>query len=124
MDLLEQTRRDDVYTRITAIINELTNLGASPSLVWTWAWNNVTDQLDCYTPDSGETLVVNPNMTEKDVWDLFWDQADKNGFTLEYGVEDLHEHVFDWMLENDILIEDTNELDGDEDDMLESAKEE
>ena len=124
MDLLEQTRRDDVYTRITAIINELTNLGASPSLVWTWAWNNVTDQLDYYTPDSGEELVVNPKMTEKAVWDLFWDQADKNGFTLEYGVEDLHEHVFDWMLENDILIEDTNELDGDEDDMLESAKEE
>ena len=124
MDLLEQTRRDDVYTRITAIINELSNLGASPSLVWTWAWNNVTDQLDYYTPDSGEELVVNPKMTEKAVWDLFWDQADKNGFTLEYGVEDLHEHVFDWMLENDILIEDTDELDGDEDNVLESAKEE
>ena len=92
--------------------------------MWTWAWNNVTDQLDYYTPDSGEELVVNPKMTEKDVWDLFWDQADKNGFTLEYGVEDLNEHVFDWMLENDILIEDTDELDGDEDDVLESAKEE
>ena len=49
--------------------------------------------------DSGET-----ELTEKDVWDLFWEDADKNGFSLEYGTEDLHEAVFDWMLERDIIV--------------------
>jgi hypothetical protein len=39
------------------------------------------------------------NMTDQEVWKLFWEQADKNAFTLEYGVEDLDEHVSDWLLE-------------------------
>lgn len=104
MDLQEQVRRDDVYDRITKINDELNNLGVFPSLVWVWAWSNVLDKIDAYYPGSGEYSVINPKFSQKDIWDMFWDQADKNGFTLEYGPESLDDHIFDWMFANDILI--------------------
>lgn len=122
MDLLEQTRRDDVYARMTKTVNSLNDLGVFPALVWLWAWDAVLTKLDYYQPDCGEYFCVNPKFTEKDVWDLFWDQADKMGFTLEYGTEMLDESVFDWMMDNDILIEDG--LDEEDDVVVESGTEE
>ena len=44
MDLLEATRRDDVYNDINAIIDQISNLNVFPSLVWIWAWDNVKDK--------------------------------------------------------------------------------
>ena len=104
LDLLEQTRRDDVYIRINEIVDKLGNLGVFPSLVWVYTWDIVKDKLDYYAPESGEDWVLNDKLTEKDVWDMFWEDADKNGFSLEYGPETLHEAVFDWMLERDIIV--------------------
>ena len=104
LDLLEQTRRDDVYIRINEIVDKLGNLGAHPSLVWVYVWDIVKDKLDYYSPESGEDYITNNKLTEKDVWDMFWEDADKNGFSLEYGTEDLHEAVFDWMLDRDIIV--------------------
>ena len=124
LDLQEATRRDDTYNDINLIIDQISNLSVFPSLTWVYTWDIVKDKLDNYFPGSGESYIVNPKMTEKDVWDLFWIQADRNGFTLEYGLEDLHDHVFDWMMENDILIEDTEELDEEDGDLLESETEE
>lgn len=124
LDLQEKTRRDDVYNDINQIIDQLNNLSVFPSLVWVWAWDNVKYKLDYYRAESGEDWILDPKMTEKDVWDLFWDQADKNGFTLEYGVESLDEHVFDWMIDNDILIENTEEFDEDDEDGVDLDAEE
>ena len=53
-------------------------------------------------------------MTQEEVWKLFWEQADENGFTLEYGVEDLDEHISDWLIKVGAV--ETNEEDEDEDD--------
>jgi hypothetical protein len=104
MDLLEQVRRDDVYIRINEIVDKLNNLGVFPSLVWTYTWDIVKDKLDYYSPESGEDWVTNDKLTEKEVWDMFWEDADKNDFSLEYGAETLHEAVFDWMLDRDIIV--------------------
>lgn len=104
MDLLEETRRDDVYLRINEVIYKLQNLGVHPSLVWVYVWDIVKDKLDYYHPDSGEDYVINNKLTEKDVWDLFWTDAESKGFSLEYGTEQIHEEVFDWMLERDIIV--------------------
>jgi hypothetical protein len=111
MDLQEQTRRDDNYEKINQIIEQLNTLDIFPSLVWVYTWDIVKDKIDYYSPGSGESYVINPKFTEKDIWDLFWEDAEKNGFTLEYGTEDLHEAVFDWMSEKDIIIidEDTDD---------------
>ena len=104
LDLQEQTRRDDVYNDINKIVDSLNNLSVFPSLVWVYTWDIIKDKLDYYSPESGEEYVTNPKFTEKDVWDMFWEDADKNGFSLEYGSEDLHDAVYDWMTERQIII--------------------
>jgi hypothetical protein len=38
------------------------------------------------------------------VFQALWDQVDKTGFTLEYGVEDLDEAIRDWLIDNDFLV--------------------
>lgn len=100
----EVERRDRNYEELNKIIDSLSNLSVFPSLVWVWVWDVVKDQLDYYSPVSGEEYVTNPKLTEKDVFDLLWEDADKNGFSMEYGPEDLREALFDWMLERDIII--------------------
>ena len=104
MDLQEATRIDDVYQDINEIVDKLNDLSVFPSLVWVYAWDVVRDQLDYYHSDSGEDYVVNNKLTQKDVWNMFWKDADKNGFTLEYGAESLHVGVFDWMVYSEIII--------------------
>lgn len=104
IDTLEQVRRDAVYIRINKLIEDLGNLDVFPSLVWVYVWDIIKDKLDYYTPDSGEDYITNPKFTEKDVWDMFWQDADSKGFTLEYGSEQVHEEAFDWMLDRDIII--------------------
>ena len=100
----QNVRRDKVFTDINEIISKLNTLNVFPSLVWVYTWDIVKDKLDYYSPVSGEEYVTNSKLTEKDVWDLFWEDSDKNGFSLEYGTEGLHEAVFDWMLERDIIV--------------------
>lgn len=104
LDLLEQTRRDDNYIAINKLVDGLQELSVFPSLVWLYVWDIVKDKLDYYYGESGEEYVTSSKYTEKDVWDMFWEDSDKNGFTLEYGTETLHEAVFDWMLERDIIV--------------------
>ena len=115
-DDTQNVRRDKTYADINEIVDRLNDLNVFPSLVWVYAWDVVRDQLDYYHGDSGEDYVVNDKLTQKEVWDMFWNDADKNGFTLEYGASDLHEGVFDWMLESDIIIaRDDQDEDEDED---------
>lgn len=107
IDLLEATRRDDVYIRINTIIDQLQNLGVFPSLVWVYAWDIVKD---IYENNQFEDAALNDydavpqGMELKTIWDKFWEDADKNGFSLEYGAEDLHEAIRDWMFACGFLI--------------------
>ena len=100
MDLLEQTRMDDTYERLTNILNQIGDLNVFPSLVWVWSWDIALSTLRDFNED--EEFKVNKN--EKEVFELFWDQADKNGFTLEYGTDSLYEAIRDWMIDQDIAV--------------------
>lgn len=104
LDLQEQTLRDDAYITLNKLIDGLSELNVHPRLVWLYVWDIVKDKLDYYHGDSGEDYVTSDKLTEKDVFNLFWEDADKNGFSLEYGTESLDEAVFDWMLERDIIV--------------------
>jgi acyl carrier protein len=105
LDLQEQTRRDDAYVQLNKLIDGLQEVNAFPPLVWLWVWDMVKSRLDLYSEPSQEELVLNSNLSEKDVFDMFWEDADKNQFSLEYGLDSLDEAILDWMLERDILIE-------------------
>jgi hypothetical protein len=117
IDLLEQTRRDDVYYRINLIIDQLQDLGVFPSLVWTYSWDIVRD---IYANHPFEDAAMNDyeaiaeGVTLKQIWDKFWEDADKNGFSLEYGAEDLNEAVRDWMIDCDFLVNLEDEEEEDE----------
>ena len=102
MDLQEQVRMQDTYERLTKIIDQIGNLGVFPPLVWVWTWDIVVDMYNNNQPGVDDEYVV--RMPLEQIWELFWTQADKNGFTLEYGTEDCSEHIRDWMIDEDILI--------------------
>lgn len=98
-DLLEQTRMDDTYERLTTIINQLSDLNVFPSLVWLWSWDVALSTLRYFEED--EEFKVTKN--EKEIFELFWDQADQNGFTLEYGTDSLYEAIREWMIDQGIV---------------------
>jgi hypothetical protein len=113
MDLLERTRMDDVYNRISKITEDISNLGVFPPLVWVWTWDIVTDIYKNNIPGMDDEFTITKSLEE--IWHLFWTQADTNGFTLEYGAEDCYEHIRDWMIDQDILIYIEEEEEEDED---------
>jgi hypothetical protein len=90
---------EDTYQRLTKIIEDVTNLGVFPSLVWLWSWDVALSTLR----DFGEDEEFKVNLTKEQMFHLFWAQADQNGFTLEYGTEDLYEAIRDWMIDQDIV---------------------
>jgi len=112
-DLQDRTRMQDIYRDINLIIDKIGELQVFPSLVWVWTWDIARDLYRNIQAGSEEEYCV--TMEEEEVWQLFWDQADKNGFTLEYGTEDLDEHIRDWMIDQSIIELVQEEEDEDED---------
>jgi hypothetical protein len=108
-DLQDKTRMQDTFKDINLIIDKIGELRVFPPLVWVWTWDVAITILKDIR-EGGEPE-YNVTMDEEEMWELFYTQADSNGFTLEYGTEDLYEAVRDWMIDEGII-----ELyDGDED---------
>lgn len=97
MDLQEKTRMQDTYQEINLIIDKISKLGVFPPLVWVWAWDVAKTMWTSYM--EGEDPDYCTAMRLEEVWELFWTQADKNGFTLEYGVEDLDDSIREWLMD-------------------------
>ena len=112
LDLQEKTRMQDTYVKIEEIIEKIRQLGAFPPLVWVWAWDVAKDMYIDFRDGGDPEYCV--TVDEEELWELFWRDAEKNGFTLEYGVDDLHDHIRDWMFERNI-VEDTPEEEDEED---------
>jgi len=106
MDLQDEVRVNDIYEKLTGIVNQISDLDVFPSLVWVWTWDVVMDKYKNYQEAGAydEDHVIDPKLSLKDIFTMFWEDADKNGFSLEYGTEDLDEAVLDWMIDRDILI--------------------
>jgi hypothetical protein len=119
MDLQEKTRMEDTYRDITEIIDKISVLPIGQPLVWVYVWDVIQQLWTDIMEGQEEEYCTAMDLDE--VWELFWTQADQNGFTLEYGTEDLYEAVRDWMIDQTIIDE---AVDEDEDDMIESEKEE
>jgi hypothetical protein len=102
LDLQEKTRMQDVYTEIEDIIEKISKLPVGMPLVWVYVWDVARDLYRDFQEGQEDEYCV--TMDEQEVWELFWTQADKNGFSLEYGTEDLHEAVRDWMIDEEIVV--------------------
>lgn len=117
MDLQEQTRMLDVYKDVTDIVDKISNLPVFPSLVWVWTWDVALYTLSDFKEDPEYKV----NFTKEEVWAKFWQDADQNDFSLDFGVEDLQEAVRDWMIDKEIV---TEALDENDEDVVESTTEE
>ena len=108
-DLLDITRRDDVYDQMLQINNMLSNVAVFPSLLWAWTFDIIKDIFDnCQYKDLAVNDYVDEAVPEgitlKQIFDKFWDDVDTLGFTMDHGSEILEEVIRDWMRENDFLV--------------------
>jgi hypothetical protein len=88
-------------------ILDTTDLGLS--LVWLWTWNSINDILDSEDWQS--------EVTKDDMWDKLCEAVEAGmGFSLEYGVEQHHEDVLEWMLNRGYILDPMDELEEEEED--------
>jgi hypothetical protein len=102
-DLQDRTRMLDTYNEIEDIIERISKLSVGLPLVWVYAWDVARDLYTSIQEGAEEEYCVSEDI--EDVWQMFWEDADKNGFTLEYGAEALYEHIRDWMIDRHIIDE-------------------
>ena len=89
-------------------ILDTTDLGLS--LVWLWTWSTINNILE----DASYEAVA----TKDDMWGHLCEAVEAGqGFSLEYGAEDHHESVIDWMFNHGFILdpEDKEEEAKDED---------
>ena len=109
LDLLEQTRRDDVFKDLVEVIDKLDSIPVFPSLVWTWSLSIIKDIFD---NNQYKDLAVNDYVDEavpegitlKQIFDKFWDDVDGLGINMDLGGEIIEEVIRDWMRENNFLV--------------------
>lgn len=81
-------------------ILDTTDLGLS--MVWLWTWSTIK-----YFLEDGDWDQL---VSEDEAWELLCKAVESGqGFSLEYGAEDHHEHVKDWMLENGLIMDPEDE---------------
>lgn len=80
----------EVRRKLDSAIGILESLPVFPSLTWLWAW------------DSIQSAYGGPDVDE--VWEKFWETADTEGWSMEYGSESMHDHVTNWLIDNDFYI--------------------
>ena len=103
MDLQEKTRMLDVYNDIEDIIERISKVPVGLPLVWVYAWDVARDLFTGIQEGQEEEYCVTEDI--EDVWQMFWEDADKNRFTLEYGSEDLYDAIRGWMIDKGIIDE-------------------
>ena len=97
MDLQEKTRMLDTYTKIESIVDSIGELGVFPPLVWVYTWDVAKTMWTSYMEGEDPDYCTAMNLEE--LWERFWIDADQNGFSLQYGVEDLDDAIRDWLME-------------------------
>lgn len=86
-------------------ILDTTDLGLS--LVWLWTWSQIKYNMD----DLDFTCTV----TEDEMWSNLCEAVEAGqGFSLEYGAEQLSEDVRDWMFSRGYLVDPEDEEEDDE----------
>lgn len=88
---LSRMHKDEVRQKLDLAIGILESLPVYPSLTWLWTWDHIKASYEGTDVDG--------------LWDKFWETADTEGWTLEYGTEAMSEHVTDWLIKHDFLKE-------------------
>ena len=108
-DLLDVTRRDDVFNDLMEINQHLSDLSVFPSLLWAWTFDVIKDIFDnnqYIHLAKGDYVdeAVPEGITLKNIFDQFWEDVDSLGLTMDHGGEIIEEVIRDWMREHDFLV--------------------
>ena len=108
-DLLDVTRRDDVFNDLMEINQHLSELSAFPSLLWAWTFDVIKDIFDnnqYIHLAKGDYVdeAVPEGITLKNIFDQFWEDVDSLGLTMDHGGEIIEEVIRDWMREHNFLV--------------------
>jgi len=104
-DLLDVTRRDDVFNQMLEINRLLGEVAVFPSLLWAWTFDVIKDIYDNNKEIAEYNDYVIAEGTElKQIFDKFWDDVDSLGINMDLGGEIIEEVIRDWMIDNDFLV--------------------
>ena len=88
-------------------ILDTTDLGLS--MVWLWTWSTINNIL--------EDESYKAKVSKDDMWDnLCKAVISGHGFSLEYGAEQHHDDVTEWMINSDYIVDTMFEEDEEEED--------
>lgn len=98
----DKTHDLGVVTRmqLDQIIDQMQSMRVSLPLVWLYVWDVIRSEYVYMSDD--EYTEANPEFTLDDIWNAFWINP---VFTLEFGPEELSEHVRDWLAQNSFILD-------------------
>lgn len=93
--------------KIESICEQISDLNLGIALVWVYVWENIRDFYD----DADYKI-----KDKETVWKVLVEHISKGeSFTLGYGNESLSKHVYDWLTNNDLMV-DLTSMESDETD--------
>ena len=104
-DLLDITRRDDVFIQMLDINRQLQEVAVYPALLWVWTFDILRDIHENWQNPEVNDEVVPEGVTLKKIFNKFWEDVDGLGFTMDQGGEVLEECILDWMRESGFLVD-------------------
>ena len=114
MDNVTYDKGIKVRMQLDQMINQFNGMEIGMPLVWLYVWDVIKQTYDEWSLE--EDIKVNPDKNLDDVWNELWSNP---VFSLEYGTEQLYEHVQDWLVVHEFVIG----VDGESEDMVESTRE-
>lgn len=95
--------------KLNACLEILDSTDLGLSLVWLWTWSTINNILE---DDDWHAEV-----TQDQMWDHLTEAvASGQGFSLEYGAEQHHDDVLEWMLNRGYILDPLDELEEDDED--------
>ena len=93
--MIDNIKKEQVRDMLDSIIEDLETLPVFPALTWLWAW-------DCLKAAYG-----GPDETA--LFDKFWETADQEGWTMEYGSESMSDHATDFLIKHNFYTDEEGE---------------
>ena len=100
--------KPDDKDKLNACLEILDSTDLGLSMVWLWTWSTINNIM--------EDESFKANVTKDQMWDHLCEAVEAGqGFSLEYGAEQLSDDVRDWMMSRGYLVDPTEEEEEDED---------
>ena len=90
--------------QLDQIINQMESMQVSLPLVWLYVWDVIKSEYESMSND--DYTEANADYSIDDVWNALWLNP---VFSLQYGLEELSEHVRDWLMEKSFILDKDDE---------------